>query len=105
MMRTTNIPALQTELDEVNRAIARFQDQQVLHGYRIKVVQPRGTAGKPSQRKGYARLIDTGRGSSRAIAPEQVDTYQAQIDRGRELVRLQKQRSALVARLDRAAKS
>jgi hypothetical protein len=99
MMRTANIPALQTELETLNHAIAQLQDQGVLLGHRIKVVQPRGTAGKPSQRKGYARLIDAARGSSRAIAPDQVDTYQSQIDRARELVRLQKRRDALLKRI------
>jgi hypothetical protein len=102
MMRTANIPALQAELEELNRVIAQLQSEGVLLGKRIKVVQPKGTAGKPSQKKGYPRLIDTATGSSNAIAHDAVGSHQADIDRGRELVRLQKRRSMLVERLDRA---
>jgi hypothetical protein len=71
-------------------------------GQRIKVVKPAGTAGKPSKYKGYARVIDNYSATSRAIAPDEVPEYQALIDRGREVVRLQRQRSALIERVDLA---
>jgi hypothetical protein len=103
MMRTANIPALQAQLNELDGAIALVKAEGVLLDVRIKIVAPGGTAGKPSQAKGYPRLIDTNTGKSCAIAPDAVAAYQADIDRGRELVRLRKRRAALVGRIDRAA--
>ena len=47
-------------------------------------------------------MIDTTTGKSRAIAPEAVGQTQAEIDRGRELTRLEKQRERLLERLGKA---
>lgn len=101
MMKVFNLPALQAELDTLDGAIAALKNQDILQGYRIKTIKPGGTAGNPAKKKGYARLIDPD-GGSRAIATSAVPDYQEQIDRGRELKRLQKQRAALVGRIDQA---
>jgi hypothetical protein len=101
MMRIANLPALRGDLEKLERAIAELKAQDTLQGHRIKVVRPSGTAGAPSQRNGYARLIGPS-GGSRAIAAGEVPEYAAKIERGRELARLQKQRAALVERIDRA---
>jgi hypothetical protein len=102
MMRIANLPALRGDLEKLERAIAELKAQDTLQGHRIKVVRPSGTAGAPSQRDGYyPRLIGPG-GGSRAISAGEVPEYAAKIERGRELSRLQKQRAALVERIDRA---
>jgi hypothetical protein len=101
MMRIANLPALRGDLEKLERAISELKAQDTLQGHRIKVVRPSGTAGAPSQHKGYARLIGPS-GGSRAIADGEVPEYAAKIERGRELSRLQKQRAALVERIDRS---
>lgn len=101
MMRTFDLPALHAQLDTLDSAIAALKNQEILQGYRIKTIKPGGTAGNPAKKKGYARLIDPD-GGSRAIASSTVPEYREQIERGRELARLQKQRAALVVRIDKA---
>jgi hypothetical protein len=100
-VKTFNLPALQDELDALDRAIADLKEQDILQGYRVKTIKPGGTAGNPAKKKGYARLINPD-GGSRAIASSTVPEYREQIERGRELKRIQRQRTALVVRIDKA---
>ena len=102
MMRPVNTTILTARIEILTQRIEALRAAGYVLGQRIKVVKPAGTAGKPSKRKGYARVIDSYSGVSRVIAPDEVPEYQALIDRGRQVVRLQRQRSALVERVDRA---
>jgi hypothetical protein len=101
MMRKANIPALRSQLDTISTRIEVLTSEGVLLGHRIKVVRPGGSAGKPSCKKGYPRLI--GAKGSQAIAADAVAHYQTEIDRGREWLRLQKQQTRLIERIDKAA--
>jgi hypothetical protein len=103
MMRKVNAPALHSQLDTIAARIEVLKSEGVLLGHRIKVVRPGGSAGKPSCKKGYARLV--GAKGSKAIATDAVAHYQTEIDRGRELLRLQKQQTRLIERIDKAANS
>jgi hypothetical protein len=100
MMRKADIPALRSQLDTITTRIEVLTSESVLLGHRIKVVRPGGSAGKPSHQNGYARLI--GAKGSQAIAADTVAHYQAEIDRGREWLRLQKQQTRLIERIDKA---
>ncbi|MCY7279124.1 MAG: hypothetical protein LH702_36655 [Phormidesmis sp. CAN_BIN44] len=100
MMRKANVPALRSQLDTIATQIEVLTSEGVLLGHRIKVVRPGGSAGKPSHQNGYARLI--GAKGSKAIAPDAVAPHQAEIDRGRELLRLQKQQIRLIERIDKS---
>ena len=99
-MRKANIPALRSQLNTISTRIEVLTSKGVLLGHRIKVVRPGGSAGKPSHQKGYARLISAN--GSKAIAPDAVASYQTKIDRGRELLRLQKQQTRLIERIDKS---
>jgi hypothetical protein len=67
-----------------------------LYDYRIKVVQPGGSAGKASQQKGYPRLIHKS-GKSKAIAREHVGHFQARINAARKIKQLQREIAKLEA--------
>jgi hypothetical protein len=67
-----------------------------LHDYRIKVVQPGGSAGKASQQKGYPRLIHKS-GKSKAIAREHVGHFQDRINAARKIKQLQREITKLEA--------
>lgn len=82
------------ELREIASQIDRLQQLSPLYGMRIKVVKPAGTAGKPAQKRGYPRLIYQ-RGGSRAIDHAEVPGLQRRIQIGREILKLERRRSAL----------
>ena len=98
MARPINIVAAQAELETIETTIATLQTMDPLPECQIKTVKPAGTAGKPSQMRGYARLIYSA-GHSRSIASQDVAAYQQRIDAARKLKRLEKRRSLLLAKL------
>ena len=101
MARPINVVAAQSELEIIETTIATLQTRNPLPGCQIKTVKPSGTAGKPSQMRGYSRLIYPG-GSSRSIASQDLLGYQQRIDAARELKRLEKRRSVLLVKLSSA---
>ena len=98
MARPINTVAAQAELETIGMTIATLETMNPLPGCQIKTVKPAGTAGKPSHMRGYARLIYPA-GHSRSITSQDVPRYQQRIDAARELKRLEKRRSVLLAKL------
>ncbi|NJM47937.1 MAG: hypothetical protein HC860_18660 [Alkalinema sp. RU_4_3] len=98
MARTVNQAAIESELETLEAEIGKLKAIEPLEGVRIKWVRPAGTAGKPSQKKGYPRLIHAD-GTSRNIQPLEAASYQKRIEAGRELRRLGRRREQLAARL------
>ena len=100
MARPINVVAAQAELEIIETTIATLQMINPLPGCQIKMVKPAGTAGKPSQMRGYARLIYPN-GNSRSIASQDLLGYQQRIDVARELKRLEKRQSVLMVKLSK----
>jgi hypothetical protein len=89
---------LAAQLRILEEQIQSYQSQDPLRGVRIKPSKPKGTAGKPSQRKTYYRLLFEN-GLSRAIAYSEVGMYQSKIDAARSLRRCEKRRQKLLDRI------
>ena len=100
MARPINVVAAQSELEIIETTIETLQTMNPLPGCQIKMVRPAGTAGKPSQMRGYSRLIYPD-GHSRSITSQDLPRYQQRIDAARELKRLEKRRSVLLIKLSK----
>jgi hypothetical protein len=99
MARSVDRASIEAELESIEAEIDNLKAADPLEGIRLKWVKPAGTAGKPSQEKGYPRLIYAD-GRSRNIKPLETNQYQMRIEAARELRRKQKRRERLMARLN-----
>jgi hypothetical protein len=98
MARPVSFASINQRLEKIDEKIADLSKSKHLGpGWRLKSIAPGGTAGKPSKARPRPRLLSPS--GSRTLQPEDVPEYREQIERGRELVRLRKERALLIARL------
>lgn len=102
MGRKTDTAGITAALEAIDTRIAEIKKHGYLTGYQIRLSYPRGTASKRSQLRCYPRLLNQATGKTTAIAPESLGEYERQIEAGRELARLDKQRERLLERLGKA---
>ena len=102
MGRKVDITAINAALAELDTRIGELRKSGYIIGHQVRLSYPRGTASRNSRSKCYPRLLNQRTGKTQAIAPESVGEIQAAIDRGRELLKLEKERVKLMERLGKS---